>query len=322
MSSDQQKTLARVSWMQSMMSRRMCSVSFARALYERCCSIAQVEYSPAAFEDMLAAQGRYLTLMDLEIRTFRDQADGTPIMALVNTKADKLIESATRYSATEIAYIKKLVEEIIRARKEAFSIQSLEAVRLGSKLRSTISRDATEELLRNLVQHQWIQLSQDGIYSLSSRSLLELRQYLHNEFDEHIVSCTHCKDPVTLGLACHYSPTRCGARYHYHCARDVFGSAVDSNDDLDRKAGFPCLVCSRRWSSRPIGPKVWSSSYNHADAIDWNSQSSNPANHHNDHTEDQSDDQDQLNGQQDDIDDPEESHDSDQRDIKPRPLRV
>ena len=87
---------------------------------------------------------KQLSLLDLEIRNSRDQTTGKRVLALVNTKDDLIIQGATRYSALEISFIKKLVEEIFKAKKEAFSIPALEAVRLGSKLRSHMTRDATE----------------------------------------------------------------------------------------------------------------------------------------------------------------------------------
>ncbi|CDW97429.1 hypothetical protein [Sporisorium scitamineum] len=156
---------------------------------------------------------KHLSMLDLEIRQFRDQQSGQHVLALVNTKADKLIQGATRYTANEIAFIKKLVEEIFKARREAYSIPSLEAVRLGSKLRTHLTRDATEELLKNLVDHRWIDYSSDGIYTLSTRSLLELRNYLQNEFgEEHYHTCTHCKDLVTLGIGCSNNPPGYGSR--------------------------------------------------------------------------------------------------------------
>jgi hypothetical protein len=96
----------------------------------------------------------------------------------------------------------------------------------------------------------------EGIYTLSTRSLLELRNYLQNEFEEHYHTCTHCKDVVTLGLACSHAPRSCSARYHMHCARNTIGSAVNDDEALARLTGFPCPVCRRTWKSRPIGPKA------------------------------------------------------------------
>ncbi len=96
----------------------------------------------------------------------------------------------------------------------------------------------------------------EGIYTLSTRSLVELRNYLQNEFEEHYHTCTHCKDVVTLGLACSHAPRSCSARYHMHCARNTIGSAVNDDEALARLTGFPCPVCRRSWKSRPIGPKA------------------------------------------------------------------
>nr|CDI55057.1 conserved hypothetical protein [Melanopsichium pennsylvanicum 4] len=210
MSERDKQNLARVAWLQSLVSHRIVPSTFAKHLYQKCCAISQTPYDDAAYHLMLDESSIHLSALDLEIRTFRDQSSGQEVLALVNTKHDTFIQGATRYSALEISFIKKLVEEIFKARREAYAIPSLEAVRLGSKLRTHMTRDATEELLKNLVNHRWIDYSEDGIYTLSTRSLLELRNYLQNEFgEEHYHTCTHCKDLVTIGVGCSATSRGC-----------------------------------------------------------------------------------------------------------------
>ncbi|SPO30705.1 uncharacterized protein UTRI_05322 [Ustilago trichophora] len=252
-----QRILARVSWLQSLVSHRILPVTFAKHLYQRCCSVVQIPYDESAYRAMYDETSQHLSLLDLEMRQFRDQQSGQLVLALVNTKHDLLIQGATRYSPVEISFIKKLVEEIFKARREAYAIPSLEAVRLGTKLRTHMTRDATEELLKNLVDHKWIDYSEQGIYTLSTRSLLELRNYLQNEFgDDYYHTCTHCKDLVTLGIGCSATSRGCTVRYHLHCARSTIASRVDDDDALYRLAGLNCPGCMRGWKSRPIGPKA------------------------------------------------------------------
>lgn len=155
----ERETLARISWLQSLVSHRIVPVTFAKHLYKRCCSIVQLPYDDASYRAMFDEASKRLSQLDLEMRTFRDQSSGQPMLALVNTKAADLIQGATRYSALDISFIKRLVEEIFKARKEAYAVPALEAVRLGSKLRTHMTRDATEELLKNLVDHRWIDYS-------------------------------------------------------------------------------------------------------------------------------------------------------------------
>ncbi|SPO31040.1 uncharacterized protein UTRI_05322_B [Ustilago trichophora] len=257
MERNSKQILARVSWLQSLVSHRIVPVTFAKHLYQRCCSIAKLPYDESAYRAMYDQASQHLSLLDLEMRQFRDQQSGQLVLALVNTKHDLLIQGATRYSPVEISFIKKLVEEIFKARREAYAIPSLEAVRLGSKLRTHMTRDATEELLKNLVDHKWIDYSEQGIYTLSTRSLLELRNYLQNEFgDDYYHTCTHCKDLVTLGIGCSATSRGCTVRYHLHCARSTIASRVDDDDALYRLAGFNCPGCLRGWKSRPIGPRA------------------------------------------------------------------
>lgn len=105
--------------------------------------------------------------------------------------------------------------------------------------------------------HPCLRTISEGIYTLSTRSLLELRNYLQNEFgDDYYHNCTHCKDLATLGVGCSYASRGCSVRYHLHCARNTIGSAVDDDDALHRLAGFSCPACQRTWKSRPIGPRA------------------------------------------------------------------
>lgn len=257
MSERDKLTLARISWVQSLLSHRIVAVSFAKHLYQRCCSAVHTAYDESSYRSMLDDASKHLSVLDLDLRNFRDQQSGQPVIAIVNTKADQLIQGATRYSASEIVVIKKIVEEIFKARKEAYSIPALEAVTLGARSKSNLTRDAVEELLKNLVDHRWLDYSSEGIYTLSTRSLLELRNYLQNEVgEEYYHTCTHCKDLVTLGLGCSHSPRSCDVRYHLHCARSTIGSRVDDDDALLRLQGFPCPGCRKPWKSRPIGPKA------------------------------------------------------------------
>ncbi len=135
MSENDKIRLLRASWLQSLLSHRIVPVSFAKHLYKRCCSAINLPYEETAYRAMFADASAQLNVLDLDLRTFEDQRSGTPQLALVNTKADSLIQGATRYSPTEITLIKKLVEEIFKARKEAYAIPAMEAVRLGSKCR-------------------------------------------------------------------------------------------------------------------------------------------------------------------------------------------
>ncbi len=159
MSESDKLTLARVAWMQSIVSHRIVPERFAKHLYARCCAVAQTAYEESTYRAMMQESSKHLSVLDLELRTVSDQATGQAVLALVNTKQDTLIQGATRYSPLEISLVKKLVEEIFKARRDAYAIPAMEAVRLGSKLRTHLTRDATEELLRNLVDHKWLDYS-------------------------------------------------------------------------------------------------------------------------------------------------------------------
>jgi len=165
--------------------------------------------------------------------------------ALVNRKGDEVAQMATDYSAQEIAYFKAIVEQIMLAPNEAYSISSFAALREVNALKSNMTKTQAEIVLGSFVAKGWLLKSRRGRYSLSTRTLLELYKYLKETFgEEYILECTICMETLTRGVACHTA--NCKTRMHYHCFK-VF-----------RRQNSTCPACKHDWpqeaDAKPLVP--------------------------------------------------------------------
>ncbi|QRW27461.1 nse1 non-SMC component of SMC5-6 complex domain-containing protein [Rhizoctonia solani] len=133
---------------------------------------------------------------------------------------------ATEYNATEIQYFKLIVEQIMLADNEVFSIPATAALREVSQLQG-----------KGITKAE------------ASMALLELQTYLRDAYPDEYTECTTCLEPVTKGIACHTN--NCGARLHIHCYAVVVRAARDR--------GVQCPTCGSSWedeSVRKIGEEA------------------------------------------------------------------
>ncbi|KAF8759019.1 Nse1 non-SMC component of SMC5-6 complex [Rhizoctonia solani] len=159
-------------------------------------------------------------------------------------------DACYRIHATEIQYFKLIVEQIMLADNEVFSIPATAALREVSQLQGKgITKAEAEHVLSSFVAKGWLMKSKRGRYSLAPRALLELQTYLRDAYPDEYTECTTCLEPVTKGIACHTN--NCGARLHIHCYAVVVRAARDR--------GVQCPTCGSSWedeSVRKIGEEA------------------------------------------------------------------
>ncbi|KZT60417.1 hypothetical protein CALCODRAFT_532623 [Calocera cornea HHB12733] len=206
-------------FLQSLISRRFLSIKLAEKLYDRACEIVAAaegtEPSRQPFEAALGQVGDALGPIGLEIRKLQDEGTKVIMMAIVNTKGDAIAQVATEFSPNEIAYFKLIVEVIMLAPSESFSVSSIAAIKESTNLPSKMTKTEAESTLNAFVSRGWLIKSQRGRYSLSTRSLMELQTYLKTEFVDEVLECSLCMEIVTKGIAC--PSARCKTRMHKHC---------------------------------------------------------------------------------------------------------
>lgn len=233
------------------------------------------------FETYLQAIGDAISPFDFEIRSSIHQVTKERVHALVNTTSDALTQIATVHSADEIAFVKRVLDhmfgdEMNNERKEIMAVKRNEACRLHkpprdreaerrdseAQTQNQAPKDAgityshAERLLDSLVNEGWLEFNDTTqYYSLSPRSLMELRTWLVDAYNlspeeqaeeddddedpphQKIKFCAACQDIVTVGQRCSNLP--CNTRLHDHCMRNYFRARQGGRSE--------CAVCKTAW---------------------------------------------------------------------------
>ncbi|KAK0450782.1 Nse1 non-SMC component of SMC5-6 complex-domain-containing protein [Armillaria borealis] len=238
-------------FLQAVLSRGVLSENLAKILWARSIEVVKaadehvdIQYtgSDASWNDFVAKANKSLDALDLGFRLVQDELTGKKMYVLANLKDDEVAQLATDYSAGEIAFFKAVVEQIMLAPREAYSVSSLAALREVSQVKPTMSKSQAEDVLTSLVANGWLLKSKRGRYSLSVRTQLELQPYLKNTYPDDILECTICQEMVTKGFACH--TPNCKVRVHTYCftqTRKHRSSCPACNADWPRNGGKPLL---------------------------------------------------------------------------------
>ena len=211
------------------------------------------DITPPFLTSTLQTINAKLLPLDYEIRATKDQSPKpTLYYALVNNASDALTQLATTFSAAEIAYIRRLLDYMFETNntpiREVMAVTSTQASQVARPSRrsrhsainnSTAVAEEEEEqaaadpgisiteadaLLSTLVATSFFAKSQKGYYTLAPRSLIELRSYLketyNDEETQRIRDCHGCKEIVTVGIRC--NNRECGVRWHDGCANAFY----------------------------------------------------------------------------------------------------
>ncbi|KAJ4376460.1 hypothetical protein N0V83_001744 [Neocucurbitaria cava] len=198
---------------------------------------------------------------DFEIRSIRNQQTKLTTYAFVNKTSDSLTQLATKFSPSEIAYIRRVLDHMFEVNnthtREVMAVKHTVASQLARPSRrsrqSQINGDADGEtsqatvdagisiqeadaVLDTLVAQSFFQKSRAGYYALAPRGLMELTPYLketYNDDDDdpddviiRIRDCEGCREIVTYGVRCNNRD--CGVRWHDACANSYYrGRARD-----------------------------------------------------------------------------------------------
>ncbi|KAM3507092.1 hypothetical protein MY10362_001958 [Beauveria mimosiformis] len=182
------------------------------------------------FDNFMRTAREAASLFDYEIRRTQHQVTKERVYAFVNTASDAQTQLATTFSHDELAFIKRALEAMFdkynTPRMEVIALTDMQAVKLArpKHRESAVDRgedepeqsqaitdkglkhSEVETVLQNLVGGGWFEKSREGFYSLTPRSLLELRPWLLGTFNypdaeegewQRIKFCEACKDIVT-----------------------------------------------------------------------------------------------------------------------------
>lgn len=217
--------------------------------------------------------------LDYDIRSTYHQTTREQVWALINAHSDPSTQLATSRTPDEMAFIKRLLDAMFETyntqRQEVMAVTAAQARKVARPSAREnapagevdgdepptpqqqqqqqqaadrgLKHSEVERLLPSLVDEGWFELSEEGFYSLSVRSLMELRTWLleaYNDPDagpddwQRIKFCEACKEIVTVGQRC---PDRdCNARIHDVCTEAFWRTR--------RRGQKSCPKCQTAWT--------------------------------------------------------------------------
>lgn len=236
------------------------------------------------FENYIHTINDNISPFDYEIRSSLHQVTRERIYALVNTTSDALTQMATVHTPDEIAFVKRMIDAMFDTnntqRAEVLAVRAMDAVKLskapnidrrdsgqtrartqgdGAGAVASLTMGQAEKVLSNMVAEGWFELSQGGFYSLTERSLMELRNWLIDMYNEdaedldedeaphmRVKMCAACRQIVTRGQRCPNLP--CNVRLHEQCVNSMFRAQGGQRH---------CRECRTAWEEAPpVGEKA------------------------------------------------------------------
>jgi len=231
-------------FLQSVLSRGVMSFKLAQVLWEKCVDAVKasdpnldIPFSKerVAWDGFETRLNNSIDKLGFAFQRLHDEITGREMFALVNCNGDEIAQMATDYNSGEIAFFKAIVEQIMLAPRESYSVSSLAALREISaiKPKSNMSKTQAEMVLCSFVAKGWLLRSIRGRYSLSVRSLLELHKYLKETYPDETLDCDICKEILTRGMRC--TTNNCKIRLHWHCFATY------------RRRFSVCPACNQEW---------------------------------------------------------------------------
>jgi hypothetical protein len=203
------------------------------------------------FQTMIHTLNAALSPFAYEIRSQHSQTAQTRApdearYALVNATSDPQTALATLHSPDEIAFVRRVLDAMFDGpgnspAREVMAIKAMDALRLGKVPSSASRRDGAgevvggtqvgagtqasgapaasltmeraENMIEKLVEEEWFDRSSAGFLTLSTRSLMELGQWLFDTYNDpveelrdgdverawqRIKTCEGCKQIVTI----------------------------------------------------------------------------------------------------------------------------
>lgn len=214
--------------------------------------------------------------LDYDIRNTYHQVDRTQVWALINAHSDPSTQLATSRTPDELSFIKRVLDAMFETyntnRQEVMAVTAAQARKLArppapannsanqngdadvddsiQQARAAdrgLKHSDVERLLPSLVDEGWFEESDEGFYSLSPRSLMELKSWLVNAYNDpdagpdvwqRIKFCEACKEIVTVGQRC--LDRDCHARIHDICCEAFWRT---------RRGGErTCPKCQTAWT--------------------------------------------------------------------------
>ncbi|XP_062999193.1 non-structural maintenance of chromosomes element 1 homolog [Elgaria multicarinata webbii] len=235
-------------FLQALLALGIVERSEARKLHQQCCELHKVYYVQDKLDDFINFVNVQLQHLFMEIRKGLSEENGRTYYALVNLAETEFTKMASNYSENELELFKKTMDLIVLSGSGFAS--STDILNSADRLKpKKMKKREAEQLLQNLVQNKWLR-EKEGEYTLHTRCVLELEQYILCHYQGSARKCHICHSLSIQSQMCE----DCGIAMHLPCLAKYFGAQTEPR----------CPHCKQFWPHRipeinPGGPHLSSS---------------------------------------------------------------
>ncbi|XP_077381177.1 non-structural maintenance of chromosomes element 1 homolog isoform X1 [Festucalex cinctus] len=219
-------------FLQALMRSGIVDESSAKQLHRHCCTTHNTSYSPNRLDDFIDIINSNLEPMFMQIRKGVCEDSGLQHYALVNMIETDVTRMTSDYADHELEIFRKIMDLVVDS--DTGWVYSTEILNSAIALTKKTKKIDTEQLLNRLVQDNWLS-EKEGEYSLSTRCIIEMEQYIRTMYQDQIKMCPICRNIALQGQICE-SPT-CGIKIHNPCVARFFRGATEPR----------CPACNDFW---------------------------------------------------------------------------
>ncbi|XP_053712891.1 non-structural maintenance of chromosomes element 1 homolog isoform X2 [Synchiropus splendidus] len=220
-------------FLQTLMANGIVSERQARTLHRFCCETHNAPYDPENLDNFVSAINAKLQPLSMQIRKGLSEEKGDQHYALVNMTENDVTKLSSDYAENELELFKKIMDLIVGS--DCGTATSIDILNSTDTLTTKkLKKIEAEQLLNRLVQDQWL-CEKQGVYSLSTRCILEMESYIRAMYQDQLKLCHICHNVAFQCQVCE-NPT-CSIRIHNPCATRYF---------KDRKEP-QCPACNDAW---------------------------------------------------------------------------
>ncbi|XP_055994919.1 non-structural maintenance of chromosomes element 1 homolog [Sorex fumeus] len=202
-----------------------------KRLQKHCYRVHDSSAAVERLEDFINTINGALGSLYIEIKKGLTEDDGRPVYALVNLATTPISKMASDFAENELDLFRKALELILES--DTGFASSTNILNLVDKLKGKkMRKKEAEQVLQKFVQNKWL-VEKEGEFTLHSRAILEMEQYIRETFADAVKVCNICHSLLIQGQTC----GTCGIRMHLPCVAKYFQANPEPR----------CPNCDDRW---------------------------------------------------------------------------
>ncbi|XP_019505440.1 PREDICTED: non-structural maintenance of chromosomes element 1 homolog isoform X1 [Hipposideros armiger] len=208
-------------FLQLLMTHGVLEEGDVKRLQKHCYKVHDCNAPVEKLEDFINNINSVLESLYIEIKKGVTEDDGRPIYALVNLATTPISKMASDFAENELDLFRKALELIIDSETgfaSSTNILNLVDQLKGKKMR----KKEAEHVLQKFVQNKWL-IEKEGDFTLHSRAILEMEQYIRETHPEAMKICNICHSLLIQGQSC----DTCGIRMHLPCVAKYFQASSE-----------------------------------------------------------------------------------------------